>query len=73
MLVILFCNIVCVYIYRYVRSSLVVVVFFIVKSESKRSHGTDFAAEVMTWNFERYSCGICALYFKSLHSQQCPL
>ena len=30
---------------RYVRSSLAVVVFFIVKSESKRSPGTDFAAE----------------------------
>ena len=27
------------------RSSLAVVVFFIVKSESKRSPGTDFAAE----------------------------
>ena len=35
---------------RYVRSSLAVVVFFIVKSESKRSPGTDFAAEDMKEN-----------------------
>ena len=35
MLVILFCNLVCICIHiRYVRSSLAVVVFFIVKSES---------------------------------------
>ena len=42
MLVILFCNLVCVYEYIYVRSSLAVVVFFIVNSESKRSPGTNF-------------------------------
>ena len=37
---------VCIHIHiRYVRSSLAVVVFFIVKSERKRSPGTDFAAE----------------------------
>ena len=35
---------------RYVRSSLAVVVFFIVKSESKSSPGTDFAAEDMKEN-----------------------
>ena len=32
------------------RSSLAVVVFFIVKSESKRSPGTDFAEEDMKEN-----------------------
>ena len=31
---------------RYVRSSSAVVVFFIVKSETKRSPGTDFASEL---------------------------
>ena len=44
---ILFCNLVCVYEYIYVRSNLAVVVFFIVKSESKRLPGTNFAAEDM--------------------------
>ena len=45
-LVILFCILVCIHIHiRYVRSILTVVMFFIVKSESKRSPGTDFAAE----------------------------
>ena len=35
---------------RYVRSSLVVVVLFHSKSESKRSPGTDFVVEVMKEN-----------------------
>ena len=39
MLVILFCNLLYVYEYVYARSNLAVVVFFIVKSESKRSPG----------------------------------
>ena len=30
---------------KYVRNSLAVVVFFMVKTESKRSPGTDFATE----------------------------
>ena len=49
MLMILFCNLVCVYVYVRIRyvSSLAVVVFFIVMSESWRSPGTDFAAEDM--------------------------
>ena len=34
------------------RSSLAVVVFFIVKSESKRSPGSDFAAEDMKENIQ---------------------
>ena len=41
-----------VYIIRYVCSSLAVVVFFIVKSESKRSPGTDFAVEDMKENIQ---------------------
>ena len=59
MLVILFCNLVCLYEYIYVRSNLAVVVFFIVKSESKRSPGTNFAAEDVTENIRAifvYSC-----------------
>ena len=40
---------------RYVRSNLVVVVFFIVKSESKILPGNDLAAEDMKEMFERYS------------------
>ena len=41
----------CIHIHiRYVRSSLAVVVYFIVKSESKSSPGTDFAAEDMKEN-----------------------
>ena len=43
---------VCIHI-RYVRSSLMVVVFFIVKSESKRSPGTDFVAEDMKGNIRK--------------------
>ena len=39
---------------RYVRSSLAVVVFFLIKSQSKRSPGTNFAAEDMKKS-ERYS------------------
>ena len=50
MLVILFCNLVCVYEYIYVRSSLAVVVFFTVKSENKRSPGTNFAVGDMKEN-----------------------
>ena len=42
---------VCIHI-RYVRSSLVVVDFFIVKSESKRSSGTHLAAEDMEENIQ---------------------
>ena len=41
------------------RSSLAVIVFFIVKSQSKRSPGTDFAAEQMKENILGifvYSC-----------------
>ena len=42
---VLFCNLVCVYEYIYVRnSSLAFVVFFIVKSENKRLPETNFAA-----------------------------
>ena len=37
---------------RYARSGLAVVVFFIVKSENKRSPGTDFAAEDMKENIQ---------------------
>ena len=40
---------ICIHI-RYVRSSLVVVVFFIVKSERKGSPGTNFGAEDMKEN-----------------------
>ena len=48
MLVILFCNLVCVYEYIGVMSSsLAFAIFFIVKSESKRLPATDFAAEDM--------------------------
>ena len=50
MLVILFCNLVCVYIYRTPLTGVVLrlyVVVFIVKSKSKRSPGTDFAVEDM--------------------------
>ena len=51
MIVILFCNLVCIRIHiRYVRISLADVVFFIVKSESKRSPRADFAAEDMKDN-----------------------
>ena len=51
MLVILFCNLVCLRIHiRYVRSSLAVVIFFVVKSESNESPGTDFAVEDMKEN-----------------------
>ena len=50
----LFGNLVCVCIFfihiRYVRSSSAVVVFFIVKSESKRSPGIDFVTEDMKKN-----------------------
>ena len=59
MLVILFCNVVYVYEYIYVRSNLVVVVVFIVKSESKRSPGTNVSAEDMKENIRAifvYSC-----------------
>ena len=45
MLLILFCCLICVYEYIYVRSNLAVVVLFTLKSESKRSPGTNFAAE----------------------------
>ena len=45
---------------RYVRSSLAVVVFFIVKSESKRSPETDFAADFCEGKYSSdirlYSC-----------------
>ena len=41
---------------RFVRSSLEVVVFFIVKSESKRLLGTDFAAEDMKENIQAIIC-----------------
>ena len=51
MLEILFCNLMCVYEYIYVRSSLAVVVFFMVKPESKISPGTNFAAEEIKTNF----------------------
>ena len=53
MKVILFCNIVCVYVcipIRFMRSSLAVVFFFKVKPESKRSPGTDFEVEDMKEN-----------------------
>ena len=51
MLVILFCNLVCIYeCILYVKRSLVVVLFFMVKSESKISPGTNFAAEDMKEN-----------------------
>ena len=60
----LFCNLVCAYVYGYVRSNLVIVVFFIVKSESKRSHWTDFVTEDTNWNFERHSCGILCVIFQ---------
>ena len=59
MLEILFCNLMCVYEYIYVRSSLAVVVFFMVKPESKISPGTNFAAEEIKTNFWAifvYSC-----------------
>ena len=59
MLLILFCNLVCIYEYIYVRTSLAVVFFFMVKSESERSPGTDFAAEAMKENIRAifvYSC-----------------
>ena len=41
---------------KYVRSSLAVVVYFIVKSESKSSSGTDFAEKDMKENIDLYSC-----------------
>ena len=59
MLVILFCDLVCVYEYIYVRSSLAFVVFFIVNSESKTLPGTNFVAEDMKENIRTifvYSC-----------------
>ena len=37
---------------RYLRNSLAVVVFFIVKSEGKRSPGTDFKTEDMKENIQ---------------------
>ena len=49
---------------RYVRSSLAVVVFFIVKSESKRSPGTDFAAEDMKENIRMIFIYIAANFFE---------
>ena len=42
---------ICIHI-RYVRSSLAVAVFFVVKSESYRSAGTDFATEEMKKNIQ---------------------
>ena len=51
MLVVLLCNLICIRIHiRYVRSSLAVAVFSIVKSERKMSPGTDLAAEDMKEN-----------------------
>ena len=53
MLVILFCNLCIPNIHiRYVRIGLAVVVFFTVKSETKKSPGTDFAAEYMKENIQ---------------------
>ena len=59
MLVILFCNLVCVYEYIYVMSSLAFVVFFIVILESKRLPGsmkenirTIFVSSCELLNFE---------------------
>ena len=49
---------------RYVRSSLTVVVYFLVKSESKRSPGTNFAEQDMKENIRAIfayiyaNCGI---------------
>ena len=59
MLVILFCDLMCVYEFIYVRSSLAFVVFFIVNSESKILPGTNFVAEDMKENIRTifvYSC-----------------
>ena len=67
MLVILFCNRgVCTHIHiRYVRSILAVIVIFIVKSESKRSPGTDFAAEDMKENIRAIFVYIAANFRNS--------
>ena len=48
---------------RYVRSSLAVVMFFIVKSESKSSPGIDFTAEDMMENI-RVIFVYLAAYFR---------
>ena len=51
----------CIHIHiRYVRSSLAVVVYFIVKSESNRSPGTDFVEEDMKENIRAIYAYIAA-------------
>ena len=46
MLVVLFCNLVCIYKCIYVRISSAFAVFFLVNSESKRLPRTNFVAEL---------------------------
>ena len=55
---------------RYARSSLAVVVFFIVKSESKRSPGTDFAAENMKEHIQAIFAYIAANFRVELNSDK---
>ena len=53
---------ICIHI-RYVSSSLAAVVFFIVKSESKRSPGTNFVMEDMKENIRAILVYIAVNYF----------
>ena len=57
---------------RYVRSSLAVVASFIVKSESKRSSGTDFVVEDMKENIRAIFVYIAAnlLFLIELNSDK---
>ena len=66
MLVILFCILVCTVYIRYMRSSLAVVVFFIVISKSKRSPVTDFEAVGMKEHFRAIFVYIAANFRRTI-------